>query len=86
MNTRSIHREKLKKVFNSIGIQTYYGSKYLNHRLKPYSGNQEDKNFPNAINNFNSLLQLPINLSDKSFIKLQKKEKLIRKKLNGFFD
>ena len=86
MNTRSIQRKELKKIFKDIGIQTYFGSKYLNHRLKPYAKYQEDKNFPNAIYNFNNLLQLPINLSAKSFIKLQKKEHLIRQKLNNFFD
>lgn len=86
MNTRTNQRNKLKNVFNKIGIQTYFGSNYLNHQLVPYIKKHNNLHLPNSLNNFQTLLQFPINLSEKNFIKLQNKDSQIKESLESFFN
>ena len=85
MNLRSVHRDSIKKVLSNAGVQVYIGSGYLNHKLKPYLINDENKYFPNANRNHKELFQVPINLSSKSFEKLQMKEKIISSNLDKLF-
>lgn len=85
MNLRSIHRDSIKKVLSNAGVQVYKGSGYLNHKLKPYLTNEKNKYFPNANRNHKELFQVPINLSSRSFEKLQMKEKIISSNLDKLF-
>ena len=79
MNTRTKSRDELRMVFKKNSIQSYYGATYLNHLIEPYYRNHGSNNFPNSLYNFETLFQLPINLSNKNFQKLQSKEPQIRK-------
>ena len=85
MNLRSIHRDSIKKVLSNAGVQVYKGSGYLNHKLKPYLINNKNIKFPNAEKNHEELFQVPINFSNKSFEKLQNKEKIIISNLDKLF-
>ena len=85
MNLRSIHRNSIKKVLSNVGVQVYNGSGYLNHKLKPYLINNKNIKFPNAEKNHEELFQVPINFSNKSFEKLQNKEKIISSNLDKLF-
>ena len=85
MNLRSIHRDSIKKVLSNAGVQVHNGSGYLNHKLVPYLVNNENKYFPNADRNHKELFQVPINFSNRSFEKLQKKEKIINSNLDKLF-
>lgn len=84
MNTRTKSRDELRKIFKKNNIQSYYGATYLNHLIEPYYRNNSNNKFPNSLNNFHTLFQLPINLSNKNFRKLQSKEPQIRKSLQIF--
>ena len=79
MNTRTKSRDELRMVFKKNSIQSYYGATYLNHLIEPYYRNHGSNNFPNSLYNFETLFQLPINLSNKNFQKLQAKNLKLEK-------
>ncbi len=81
LNIISEKRLDLNRHFKNLGIQTYFGPGYLNHKITPYKSIENSREYPNATFQNNNLLQLPINLSEKSFLKLSDKKTKIQKAL-----
>ena len=85
LNIKADERNSLQKIFQKLGIQASTGVKYLNHQLSPYGSVDGSTSFKNSINHLNNLLQLPINLSDRNFLKLSKNRERIQHKVGRLY-
>ena len=81
LNIITEKRSDLSHHFKNLGIQTSFGTKYLNHETIPYKNIENSKEYPNATYQCKNILQLPINLSEKNFLKLSYKKTKIQKAL-----
>ena len=81
LNIMTEKRSDLSHHFKDLGIQTSFGIDYLNHRTIPYKHIEHNNEYPNATFQSKNLLQLPINLSEKYFLKLSDKKTKIKKAL-----
>lgn len=85
MNIQTKDRGLFQKKLKKVGVQTSIGINYLCHNLEPYQKKHSNNNFPNATSYSKQLIQLPINLSNKSYKKLLGKEKNIITTLERIF-
>ncbi len=85
LNIITNKRPILKLEFKKLGIQTSYGTEYLNHKIIPYKNSENFSKYPNADEHSKNLLQLPINLSEKNFLKLSDKKAKIQKALEVIY-
>jgi hypothetical protein len=85
LNIKADERNSLQKTFQKLGIQASTGVKYLNHQLSPYESVDGSASFKNSTNHLNNLLQLPINLSDRNFLKLSKNIERIQLKVGRLY-
>ena len=81
LNIISEKRSDLNRHFKNLGIQTSFGIDYLNHKTIPYKNIENSREYPNATFQSKNILQLPINLSKKNFLKLSDKKTKIQKAL-----
>ena len=81
LNIISEKRSDLNRHFKNLGIQTSFGIDYLNHKTIPYKNIENSREYPNATFQSKNILQLPINLSEKNFLKLSDKKTKIQKAL-----
>ena len=85
LNIKTNSRNSLQGIFNKLGIQASTGVKYLNHDIEPYKKFTNEGSFVNSIDHLNNLLQLPINLSDRNFLKLLRNKDRIQLKVEELY-
>ena len=83
--------KKLKNKINLVNIKDLnkfnfdYLFSILNHKIIPYKNSENFSKYPNADEHSKNLLQLPINLSEKNFLKLSDKKAKIQKALEVIY-